>query len=367
MPARKRDPDISAKAAGANRAVWRRRQLLQSLGMAALPWVMARASADGFPSRPIEIIVPASAGGGTDALARVFAEAARKHLPQQSFVVNDKPGASGVVGMNDVLGSRPDGYKLCMLTAEVTTLPHLGLAKFDHTRFEPIARLNADPAAITVRADAPWNTLEEFLIAAKTQAGAMKVGNGGSGSVYHLSAIGLEDKAGVAFNHIPYAGAAPAVVALLGGHIDALDVSPAEVGTHVQAGKLKMLGIMANERIAAFGNVPTFKERKIDLALSTWRGLAAPRGTPAPVIDAMRSVARNVAADPVFKEGLNKLTLGWAYLDAPEFAQAILRDHEYFGHLIRKNGIRIQAGSHGSPDSPGPAQARSIACGWAHA
>jgi len=82
------------------------------------------------------------------------------------------------------------------------------------------------------------------------------------------------------------------------------------------------------------------------------------------VIDTMRSVARNVAADPVFKDGLNKLTLGWAYLDAPEFAQAILRDHEYFGHLIRKNGIRIQAGSHGSPE---PAQARSIACDWAHA
>src|SRR6218665_2191640 len=85
-----------------------------------------------------------------------------------------------------------------------------------------------------------------------------------------------------------------------------LTESPAEVGTHVQAGKLKMLGIMANERIAAFGNVPTFKERKIDLASSTWRGLAAPRGTPAPVIDTMRSVARNVAADPVFKDGLNK-------------------------------------------------------------
>src|SRR6218665_1894801 len=95
MPARKRDPDISAKAAGANRAVWRRRQLLQSLGMDALPWVMARASADGFPSRPIEIIVPAYAGGGTDALARVFAEAARKHLPQQAFLVNNQPGASG--------------------------------------------------------------------------------------------------------------------------------------------------------------------------------------------------------------------------------------------------------------------------------
>ncbi|RYE59711.1 MAG: tripartite tricarboxylate transporter substrate binding protein [Hyphomicrobiales bacterium] len=316
-----------------------RRRLIQAMGVSALPWSWS-AFADEYPGKPIELIVPASAGGGTDALSRLFAEVAKKALPQP-FVVNNKPGASGAIGMSEVVAGRPDGYKLCMVIAEVTTLPNLGLAKFDYTKFEPIARLNADPAAITVRADAPWNTLEEFLASARKQPGEMKLGNAGSGSVYHLSAIGLEDKAGVKFNNIPYSGAAPAVVALLGGHIDALDVSPAEVGPHVLGGKLKILGIMADERIAAFGSVPTFKERKIDLALGTWRGLAAPRGTPKAIIDVLRVTARKASEDPAFKEGLGKLNLGFAYLDAPAFAEAMQRDHEYFGQLIQKNGIKI--------------------------
>ncbi|WP_228122017.1 tripartite tricarboxylate transporter substrate-binding protein [Variovorax paradoxus] len=151
----------------------------------------------------------------------------------------------------------------------------------------------------------------------------------------------VEDKTGIKFNHVPYSGAAPAVVALLGGHIDALDVSPAEVGPHVLGGKLKMLGIMADQRIPAFGNVPTFKERKIDLALGTWRGLAVHKATPPAVVEVLRQVARKTADDPALRQGLDKLNLGFAYLDAPEFAQAMQRDHEYFGKLIRTTGIKI--------------------------
>lgn len=340
MSARNQTPHATASIAEPPPHDRRRRRLMQCLGAAAALPLSWPALAETYPGKPVELVVPASAGGGTDALARAFAEATRKLFPQP-IVVNNRPGASGAIGMNDVLAGRADGYKLCMVIAEVTTLPNLGLAKFDYTKFEPIARLNADPAAITVRADAPWNTLEEFLAAARKQPGDVKLGNAGTGSVYHLSAIGLEDQAGVKFNHVPYSGAAPAVIALLGGHIDALDVSPAEVGTHVQGGKLKMLGIMADERIPAFGNVPTFKERKIDLALGTWRGLAAPRGTPRPVIDMLRATARQAVEEQGFKDSLAKLNLGLAYLDAPDFERAMQRDHEYFGQLIRKNGIKI--------------------------
>lgn len=324
----------------AARPGWNRRQIIQSLGAAALPWSLA-ARADSYPDHPIEIVVPASAGGGTDALTRLFADVAKKYLPQQPLVVNNKPGASGVIGMDYLLAGKADGYRLCMVIAEVTTLPNLGLAKFDYTRFEPIARMNADPASIIVQANAPWNTLEDFLADAKKKPEEIRLGNAGTGSVYHLSAIGLEDKAGVKFNHVPFSGAAPGVVALLGGHIDALDVSPAEVAQHVSAGKLKILGVMAEQRLPGFPNVPTFKERKLDLALGTWRGLAAPKGTPQPVIDTLREVARKTSEDAAFKDGLAKANLGWAYLDAPQFAQAMKRDHEYFGQLIQKNGIKV--------------------------
>jgi tripartite-type tricarboxylate transporter receptor subunit TctC len=317
-----------------------RRQLLQGLGAAALlPWVLP-AQAEDYPTKPVELVVPASAGGGTDALARAFADAAKKHLPQP-LVVNDRPGASGVVGMGDVLNGKPDGYKVSVVIAELVILPHLGLSKFTYADFQPIARLNADPAAITVQSSAPWNTIEEFLAAAKAKPGEMKVGNSGNGSIWHLAAAGLEDKTGVKFNHVPFQGAAPGVVALLGGHIDAVAVSPGEVAVHVQAGKLKLLTVMADERLKAFDKVPTLKERKIDLSIGTWRGLAVHKATPAEISTVLRTMARKGAEEPMLREQLDKANLGFAYLDAEAFGQAMQRDHEYFKQLVQKLGIKV--------------------------
>lgn len=316
-----------------------RRRALQAIGAALLPLSSTVVLAEEYPSKPIELVVPASAGGGTDALARSFAEIVKKHLPQP-VVVNDKPGASGVVGMSDVLNGRPDGYKVSVVIAELVILPHLGLSKFTYAEFAPVARLNADPSAITVKADAKWNTIEEFLADAKAKPGEMKMGNSGNGSIWHLAAAGLEDKTGVKFNHVPYQGAAPGVVALLGGHIDAVAVSPGEVAAHVQGGKLKMLAVMADQRLKAFDKVPTLKERKIDLSIGTWRGLAVPRATPVAVIDVLRVATRKAADDPAMRESLEKLNLGFAYLDAAEFGQAMQRDHEYFKQLVQKLGIK---------------------------
>ncbi|WP_076997370.1 tripartite tricarboxylate transporter substrate binding protein [Variovorax sp. KK3] len=315
-----------------------RRRILQGLGLAALP-LSWPALADTYPAKPVELVVPASAGGGTDALARAFAEAVKKHLPQPA-VVNDKPGASGVVGMSDVLNAKPDGYKVSVVIAELVILPHLGLSKFTYADFQPVARLNADPAAITVQADSPWNTIEDFLAAAKAKPGEVKVGNSGNGSIWHLAAAGLEDKTGVKFNHVPYQGAAPGVVALLGGHIDAVAVSPGEVAAHVQGGKLKMLAVMADQRLKAFDKVPTLKERKIDLSIGTWRGLAVVKATPADIVTVLRTATRKAADEPMLREQLEKLNLGFAYLDADAFGQAMQRDHEYFKQLVQKVGIK---------------------------
>ncbi|MDM0074385.1 tripartite tricarboxylate transporter substrate binding protein [Variovorax sp. J2P1-59] len=295
--------------------------------------------ANDFPTKPVELVVPASAGGGTDALARAFSEAVKKHFPQP-MVVNDKPGASGVVGMSDVLNGKPDGYKVSVVIAELVILPHLGLSKFTYADFQPVARLNADPSAITVRTEAPWNTIEEFLAAAKAKPGEMKVGNSGNGSIWHLAAAGLEDKTGVKFNHVPYQGAAPGVVALLGGHIDAVAVSPGEVAAHVQGGKLKMLAVMADQRLKAFDKVPTLKERNIDLSIGTWRGLAVHKATPPDIVTTLRTAARKAAEEPMLREQLEKLNLGFAYLDAEAFGQAMQRDHEYFKQLVQKLGIK---------------------------
>ena len=219
--------------------------------MAALALFGGQAMAADFPSRQIELIVPFQPGGGTDGVARAFAEAARTHIPR-SIVVLNKPGASGAIGWTEMINAKPDGYKLAVVTVELVTLKPMGLAKFNQDDIQPIIQFNADPAAITVHADAPWNTLQEFLADARKTAGKVSVGNAGNGSIWHFAAAALGEKTGIEFNHIPFQGASPTVQALLGKHVDAVAVSPAEVAQYVLAGKLKMLGVMADQRVKNF-------------------------------------------------------------------------------------------------------------------
>jgi tripartite-type tricarboxylate transporter receptor subunit TctC len=299
----------------------------------------AMAQSTNFPTHSLELVVPFQAGGGTDALARAFAESARKHLPQNIVVVN-KPGASGAISWADVANAKPDGYKMSLVTADLTIVPHLGLTKLTYENFTPIARLNADPSAITVRSDSPYATVESFLEAARKNPGTIRIGNAGNGSIWHLAAAALEDKTGTKFNHIPFQGGNPAVLALLGGHIDAVTVSPAEVQAYVAAGKLKTLAVMADQRVKGFESVPTLKERKIDLSIGTWRGIAVPRNTPPEVVAVLRSAAAKTAAEPSLREMLDKQNLGYAYADQDEFRNAMARDDAFFKALIAKVGLR---------------------------
>ncbi len=290
-----------------------------------------------FPAKPIELVVGHAAGGGTDVLARDFAKAAVKFLPQPVIVMN-KPGATAVIASTDVINSKPDGYKMLMLDSNVVIVPHVGLTKITYEEFIPIARLNFDPSAITVRADAPWNTVEEFLVAAKN--GGIRVGNGGNGSIWHLAAAGLEDKTGVKFNHIPFNGAAPAILSLLGGHIEAIAVSAAEVYSYTTSGKMKILAVMSDQRIKGFEKIPTLKERKIDFSVGAWRGLAVVKGTPPEIVNTLRTVTAKIVNEPGLREAMERQNMGYAYADADEFSVAIAKDHVFYKGLIDKLGLK---------------------------
>jgi tripartite-type tricarboxylate transporter receptor subunit TctC len=314
----------------------KRRHLLSAAALLPLAnWAQNAA----YPNRPIELIVPAGAGGGTDVLARVLADVARNHIAQPITVVN-RPGASGMIGHGEMINAKPDGYKIAMVFAEIVIVPHLGLTKLSYEDFTPIAQLNADPAAVTVKADSPWRTIEEFIAASKEKKGTMSMGNSGSGSIWHLAAAALEEKAAIKFNHVSFGGAAPAVLSLLGGHLDAVAVSPGEVAAHVQGGKLRTLAVAADKRMKGFENVPTFKERGIDVSLGTWRGLAAPKGTPPEVLAVLSNMARKCANEAAFKEGLDRLSLGWNYADAETFRSNMKRDNDFFKTLVAKLGLK---------------------------
>lgn len=313
---------------------------LAASGIAALGMLAsAMSTAADYPTRPIELVVPYTAGGGTDSLARAFAEAARKHLPQTLIVVN-KPGASGIVGWSDVINSKADGYKIAVLSGELTTMPHLGLTKITYEDLVPIAQLNYDAAAITVRADAKWNTIEEFLADAKKRNGEMQVGNGGNGGIWHLAAAALEDKTGVKFNHVPFAGAAPSITALLGGHIDATAASAAEVSSYVEAGKLKTLAVMSTQRIKGFEKVATLKERNIDVVVGNWRGLAVAKSTPPEVVSVLREAASKIAREQSLLDAMDRLRMGSLYADGDTFRTLMAKDHAYYRDMIARLNIK---------------------------
>ncbi|ABX33628.1 conserved hypothetical protein [Delftia acidovorans SPH-1] len=320
-----------------------RRQFIHSLtALAATPVLpaIAQAPAGAWPQRPIELIVPFAAGGGTDVLARALAEVARKHLPQDLIVLN-RAGASGAVGWTELANARPDGYKIGIITVELTMIPHMGLTKISSDAVLPVARLNADPATIAVRADSPYRSIEELIAAARKDEAAVRIGNAGPGSLGHLAAAALQDKAGVKFNHAPYRGANPAVLDLLGGHIEAVAVTPVEVATYVAAGKIRPLAIMAEQRIqAGWEAVPTLKERGIDLLIGGWRGLAVPRNTPDAVVQTLRKAMALTLKDPVLRETMAKQNMGEGYLDQPEFKAVIDRDNAVFKQLVDKLGIK---------------------------
>ncbi len=271
-----------------------------------------------FPVKDVTVICPWSAGGGTDTILRALAKSTEPYLGKHINVVN-KTGGGGAVGHGAIVNAKPDGYTVGMITFELLSLPPQGLVPFTYKDLDLLMRVNMDPAALTVRADAPYNTIQEFVDYAKAHPGEINIGNSGPGSVWQIASGILAEKENIKVKYVPYDGAAPAVTALVGGHIQAVTVSPAEVQGQVEAGTLKMLGVMSNKRVANFPNVPTFKEEGIDISFGTWRGLAVPKGTPENVRQILTKAFKKGMDDPAFRKFAKNAGLGLAYLSAADF------------------------------------------------
>ncbi|RYH67239.1 MAG: tripartite tricarboxylate transporter substrate binding protein [Alcaligenaceae bacterium] len=292
-----------------------------------------------YPSRPIELVVSYQPGGGTDAMARAFAEAARPLLPEP-FVVSNKAGASGSIGLSYVANGTPDGYRAAMVFAELLAIPLMGISKVSYEQFQPIARFTSDPSSITVRSDSPWKTAEEFFAYAKANPGKVTISNAGSGTMPHLAAASLGENLGTSFTHVPYPGSAPAILGLVGGQVDATTVAYGELRSHVDSGRLRTLAIMSDKRLPVLPEVPTLRERHVDLTFSVWRGIAVAKSSPPEVVNKLREVAKKVAADPAFRETLAKQNLTFAYADAGELQVIMSTQHEAFKKLIPKLGLK---------------------------
>lgn len=296
-------------------------------------------SAD-FPNKPISLIVPFAAGGGTDTTARALAKAAEKVFKQPVTVVN-KTGGGGSVGMTEGSNAKSDGYTVTVVTVELTTLPHLGLSPITYQNFKPVGMMNYEPAAITVRADSPWQTMKDFLDYAKANPGKVRLGNSGTGAIWHLAAAALEKETGTKFNHIPFEGAAPAITALLGGHVDAVPVSPPEVKSQVESGKLRSLAVLDDKPAEVLPGVKTLKE-ETGIAfdyIGTWRGLGVPKDTPDEIVQALSEGFLKGMEDEEFKAFMKKNGLTIVSKDSSSFGQYVKENDERFGKLIPELGL----------------------------
>ena len=289
-----------------------------------------------YPEREITVIVPWAAGGGTDLITRFLADLMQKDLGKPVVVVN-KPGGGGLVGFKQLAAAKPDGYTLGITTNSLILHKYSSSSYLDWRELAPIALHNNDPAGFTVNVDAPWKTIKEALDYARANPMKMRVGNSGPGAIWHVAAAMLGSKTGVQFTHVPYGGAAPAAVALAGGHIEATSVSPAEVGTLIRGGKLRLLAIASEKRDPLFSDVPTFKESGIDFVFGVWRCLEAPKGTPKEVIEKLYLATQKVVENhgDFLNERLTKLGARRVNIGPGEYANLLKSQYGYYGELIR--------------------------------
>jgi len=288
-----------------------------------------------FPTKEVQIIIPWSAGGATDLIFRALAASTGKYLGKAVVVVN-RPGGAGAVGYTEAMQARPDGYTLAGAVTPLTILPHWATTAFTYKNFEPILNVVDDPSMFMVRSDAPWKSLKEFLDYAQKNPNMITVGNAGAGGGVHLVALAFEKAAGVKFNHIPFAGGGPAVTAILGGHVNAVSVSPPEGISHAQAGKLKIIALFAKKRLELFPDVPTVQEQGIDFVMGMWRGLIAPKGTPPDVIKKLHDAFKQGMEDPGLIKNAKDMAVNLSYLGPEEFGKVMARDHEIYGRLVKE-------------------------------
>jgi tripartite-type tricarboxylate transporter receptor subunit TctC len=295
-----------------------------------------------YPTKPITMIVPFPPGGLADIVGRPVAEAMGRDLGQP-VVIENKGGAGGGIGMAQVAKSAPDGYAILMALSSYSVLPEADLLlgrqqMYAYNALRPIARITADPTVLAVRADAPWKTVKDFVEDARKRPGAINFGSSGNYGTMHVPMEILKQVANVRMTHIPYTGAGPAVVALLGGQVDAVASGPATVLQQVKAGKLRVLAHWGNARLETMPDVPSLKQSGYNAEYAQWSGVFVPANTPEPVVQRLRAAARAAANDPKVKDVIMNAGSPVLYQDTPDFEKYVQGDVQRMHDIVKKIG-----------------------------
>jgi tripartite-type tricarboxylate transporter receptor subunit TctC len=259
---------------------------------AVLALAMAPAQAQKYPSKPVRIVVPFAPGGGSDFIARFIAQRLTDGLGAQ-VIVENKPGAGGMLGIEAGVKSPPDGYTLTLIASSYTVNPSIYKFSFDPVSdITPIIQLSQGPLLVVVRPSLPVKSLRELIALAKAKPGQVNFASSGQGSVIHMATELFQTQAGVKMNHIPYKGTGPALTDTIGGQTDVFFSSTATAVPHVQAGKLRALAVTSAKRIPALPDVPTVAEAGVKgYEVILWHGLIGPKGLPGPVVERINAEA----------------------------------------------------------------------------
>jgi tripartite-type tricarboxylate transporter receptor subunit TctC len=315
---------------------------LAALGACLLTSVSTAHAQAAWPTKAITMIVPFPPGGLADIVARPVAEAMSRELGQP-VVIENKGGAGGGIGMAAAAKAKPDGYTVLMALSSFAVIPEadalMGRAPmYQLADLRPLARFTADPTVLVVRADAPWKTAQAFVDDARKRTGAINYGSSGNYGTMHVPMEMLAQGANVKLAHIPYTGAGPAVVALLGGQIDAVSSGPATVLQHIKAGKLRALGHWGTGPLASLPEAPALKDLGLTADYAQWSGLFVPTATPEPIAQRLRAAAKVAAQDPKVREVIGNAGSPIQYQDAPEFEAYVNADIRRMVDVVKRMG-----------------------------
>ena len=310
--------------------------------LTAMEGIPGTALADSYPSRPISVIIPFPPGGVAELTARPLLSMMERILKQPMVVVN-KPGASGTVGAQQAAISKPDGYTLLVTVSSMSVFPEVDILfgrpkTYKREDFAPIALLSADPMILVVKKDSPYKSVADIVADAKKRPNEIKYSSSGVYGATHLPTEMFAHAAGIKLRHVPYTGGGPALIALLGGHVDILFSVPIIAFVQLKSGDVTPLAVASEKRHPAFLNIPTLKELGYDVEYYMWCGFFAPKATPPDILKILREATRKAAASPEFKAAMDKMNTPIDYRDADEFQKFWDKDAQRSIEAIRRIG-----------------------------
>jgi len=313
--------------------------LRYSLLTAMIALVSTPAFAD-YPERPLTLIVPWAAGGGTDATARTIARALEEQLGQNVNVVN-RTGGSGVVGHTAMLNAAPDGYTIGLATVEVNTMHWQGLTDLTYEDLTPIAQINYDSPGIQVATDGAFESLDAMMEAIRTEPkGSLTASGTGQGGIWHLAFAGFlmdQDIPADQVIWIPSEGSAPAMTELASGGVDIVSTSVPEARSMIDAGRVKSFAVMASERLAAFPDIPTTQELVgSDYQVGAWRGIVGPRGMDAEVVAMLESAIEAAYQSDIYQDFMEQRGFATEWRNAEEFGQMMQEMDAILGEIVEQ-------------------------------